>query len=61
EAAALEAWLASTEAYEEGNRERLQESLKRRAEVGARIATLEDDWLWIQAEMDKEVDRAFGP
>jgi ATP-binding cassette, subfamily F, member 3 len=59
EAGAAETWLASTEAYDEGNRERLQEALKRRAEVLARIATLEDDWLWAQAEMDQEVDRAL--
>ena len=36
-----------------------QEALKRRADVGARIATLEDDWLWVQAEMDQEMDRAL--
>jgi ATP-binding cassette subfamily F protein 3 len=47
------AWLSGAEAYEDGNRERLQEILKRRAEVAARIATLEDDWLWAQAEMEK--------
>jgi len=53
-----EAWLASTEAYEEGNRERLQETLKRRAEMTQRIAALEEDWLWVQAEMDKAVGSA---
>jgi ATP-binding cassette subfamily F protein 3 len=55
EAAEAEAWLAAAEAYEEGNRERLQETLKRRAELAARIATLENDWLWAQAEMEKAV------
>jgi len=58
EAAATDAWLASAEAYEEGNRERLQELLKRQAEVKSRITTLEDDWLWTQARMDEEVNRA---
>jgi len=53
EAAATEAWLSGAEAYVDGNRERLQEILKRRAEIAARIATLEDDWLWAQAEMEK--------
>ena len=51
-----EEWLASAEAYEEGNRERLQATLKRRAEVAERIAALEDDWLWNQAQMEKAVD-----
>jgi ATP-binding cassette subfamily F protein 3 len=49
----VEAWLAGSEAYEEGNRERLQETLRRRGEIAARIATLEEEWLWAQAEMDK--------
>ena len=53
EAAAAESWLASTEAYEEGNRERLQATMKRRAELSERIAVLEDDWLWQQAEMER--------
>jgi len=52
EAKATEAWLASAEAYEEGNRERLQVALKRRSQVAERIARLEEDWLWVQAEMD---------
>ena len=55
EAAAAEAWLASPEAYEEGNRERMQEAMKRRAEVAERVAVLEDDWLWQQAEMERVV------
>jgi ATP-binding cassette, subfamily F, member 3 len=53
EAKETEAWLASPEAYEEGNRERLQGVLKRRSELAALIARLEEDWLWIQAEMEK--------
>jgi ATP-binding cassette subfamily F protein 3 len=53
EAQETEAWLAGSEAYEEGNRERLQETLKRRAEITGRIATLEEDWLWTQAQMEK--------
>jgi ATP-binding cassette subfamily F protein 3 len=57
ESKALEAWLASTEAYEEANRERLQVSLRRRAEVAARIGQLEEDWLWAQAELDQALER----
>ena len=58
EARETEAWLASTEAYDEGNRERLQSALRRRAEVAQRIAALEEDWLWVQAEMDRELSGA---
>jgi ATP-binding cassette subfamily F protein 3 len=57
EASQADAWLASAEAYEESNRERLQATLRRQAEIRARIGTLEDDWLWTQAEMEKEVNR----
>ena len=55
EAAEAETWLGGSEAYEEANRERLQETLKRRAEITQRIAQLEEDWLWVQAEMEKAV------
>jgi ATP-binding cassette subfamily F protein 3 len=58
EARDTEAWLATTEAYEEANRERMQASLKRQAEIRARIAALEDDWLWTHAQMEAEVNRA---
>jgi ATP-binding cassette subfamily F protein 3 len=60
EATEAEAWLASAQAYEEANRERLQEALRRRGEVATRIAQLEDDWLWAQAEMDRALSKA-GP
>jgi len=57
EAKAMEEWLASTESYGEGGRERLESVLKRRAEVAGRIAALEDDWLWTHAQMEAEVNR----
>jgi ATP-binding cassette subfamily F protein 3 len=57
EAADAEAWLASQEAYADANRERLQATLRRRAELAARVAQLEEDWLWVQAEMEKELAR----
>jgi ATP-binding cassette subfamily F protein 3 len=53
-----EAWLAVAEAYEEANRERLQETLRRRAQIADRLAALEEDWLWAQAAMEAEVNRA---
>ncbi|HET9577802.1 MAG TPA: ATP-binding cassette domain-containing protein, partial [Usitatibacter sp.] len=58
EAADAEDWLASQEAYAEANRERLQATLRRRAELASRIATLEEDWLRVQAELEKELERA---
>jgi ATP-binding cassette subfamily F protein 3 len=58
EQAALDAWLASDEAYAEGNREILAEKSRRHGEVAARIAQLEEDWLWTGAQMDAEVNRA---
>jgi ATP-binding cassette, subfamily F, member 3 len=59
EAKETEAWLASSQAYEEANRERLQAALKRRGEIAARVAALEEGWLWAQAELDQEVGRAL--
>ncbi len=58
EAAQTEAWLAGAEAYDAAHRERLQAALRRRAEIAGRIATLEDDWLWIQAQMESAVNSA---
>jgi ATP-binding cassette subfamily F protein 3 len=56
-----EAWLASGEAYEEANRERLQSVLKRRGELAERIALLEEDWLWNQAQMEKALEDSSPP
>jgi ATP-binding cassette, subfamily F, member 3 len=58
EAKETEAWLATPEAYEEANRDRLQEALRRRGETAGRIARLEEDWLWAQAEMESAVAAA---
>jgi ATP-binding cassette, subfamily F, member 3 len=58
EAEETEAWLASSGAYAEAEREKLQQALKRRGEVAARIGELEDDWLWQQAEMERAVEAA---
>ena len=58
ENAESEAWLASGEAYDEASRERLKQVMQRRGDVSARIAALEDDWLWAQANMETEVNRA---
>jgi len=57
EAAAAEAFLASAGAYDEAQRERMQETTRRRGEIAARIATLEEDWLWTQGQMEAELSR----
>src|SRR6185437_5743467 len=57
EAAEGEAWLAGSEAYEPANRERLQATLRRRSEIAALVARLENDWLWEHARMDEELAR----
>jgi ATP-binding cassette subfamily F protein 3 len=58
ESAEAEAWLASPEAYEAGNRARLQEALKRRAEASSRIGALEDDWLESHARLERAVQES---
>ena len=50
-----ETWLASAEAYEEANREPMQAAIKRRGDLAERIAILEEEWLWTQAQMDAAV------
>ncbi len=60
EQAALDAWLAGDEAYAEGNRELLAEKSRRHGEVAALVSKLEEDWLWVSAEMESEVNRARG-
>jgi ATP-binding cassette, subfamily F, member 3 len=60
EQAAIDAWLASDEAFAEANRELLAEKSRRHGEVAARLAKLEEDWLWVSAEMEAEVNRARG-
>jgi ATP-binding cassette subfamily F protein 3 len=54
----LDAWLATGEAYDDAMRPELAERSKRLGEVAARIAQLEEDWLWASAAMDAEVNRA---
>jgi ATP-binding cassette, subfamily F, member 3 len=54
----LDAWLGSGEAYAEAMRAQLAERSKRHGEVSARIAQLEEDWLWASAAMEAEVNRA---
>jgi len=57
ESAEAQAWLASGEAYEETSLERLKATMQRQGELTARVAALEEDWLWQQASLDAEVNR----
>jgi ATP-binding cassette subfamily F protein 3 len=61
EAAEIETWLQDPQAYDASQREALQERLRRRGELNAAIAALEDDWLWTQAEMDRAVKEPGPP
>jgi ATP-binding cassette subfamily F protein 3 len=50
----LDGWLASAEAYDEANRAQLPERVRRQGEIASRIAVLEEDWLWVSAELDAQ-------
>jgi ATP-binding cassette, subfamily F, member 3 len=60
EASRTETWLATPEAYEESRREQMQAAMRRRADIAERTKRLEDDWLWTQAEMERELGRVRG-
>ena len=58
ESAGTDAWLASSEAYQAIHRERLQEALRRRAEAGTRIASLEEDWIEAHARLERALQES---
>ena len=58
EAKSLQAWLAGGEAYAEESRAKLQDATRRQGELATRIAQLEEDWLWVQAELDRAVNES---
>jgi ATP-binding cassette, subfamily F, member 3 len=49
---ALDAWLASPEAYAEGGKERLKASLEQQGEATWRLARLEEEWLALAEKLD---------
>ena len=53
EARDADAWLASSDAYAAEEREKLEATLKRRAEVGRAIEDLELEWLRLSAALDE--------
>ena len=48
----LDAFLASTEAYADSNRERLTVSVKRQGELSAQLEQVEEDWLAVQEALE---------
>jgi ATP-binding cassette subfamily F protein 3 len=51
----LETWLASEDAYTEGNKEILIAALERQGDLNWRLARAESAWLELQAEFDRIV------
>ena len=52
----LDAWLASSEAYIEENKERLKASLARQGDLAWQLARVEAEWL----ELHEALERAAG-
>ena len=44
--------MASADAYEDANRQRLTDAVRRQGEVSSRLAEVEEAWLEAQAEME---------
>ena len=55
EKAELDAWLASGDAYADENKTLLAERIRRQGEVAARVSVLEEDWLWVNAELESQM------
>jgi ATP-binding cassette subfamily F protein 3 len=49
----LESWLASTDAYDESNKERLIAVLERQGDLSWRLARAEEQWLELQAHLER--------
>jgi chromosome segregation ATPase len=60
EKAAADAWLASADAYADGNRDRLRETVARQGELGRHLALLETQWLEV-AEALERIDAGAAP
>ncbi|WP_293764556.1 ATP-binding cassette domain-containing protein [uncultured Aquitalea sp.] len=56
EKAELDAFLADPAAYDEANKARLADSLKRQGVVSAELETVEEDWMGVQEELE-QIDR----
>ncbi|XLM19577.1 ATP-binding cassette domain-containing protein, partial [Chromobacterium piscinae] len=52
EKAQLETFLSSSEAYDEANRQKLADSVKRQGEVASRLAVVEEEWMEVQEQLE---------
>ncbi|CAJ0799314.1 hypothetical protein LMG18090_03833 [Ralstonia mannitolilytica] len=53
EKAELEAFLADSAAYEEANKARMMESLRRQAEINTELDALEERWLELHEQLEQ--------
>ncbi len=49
----LEGWLASADAYVEGNKEQLLAALERRGDLTWQLARAEEKWLELQGQLEQ--------
>ncbi|PRP70793.1 ABC transporter ATP-binding protein [Chromobacterium amazonense] len=52
EKAQLETFLSSSEAYDEANKLKLADSVKRQGEVASRLAVVEEEWMEVQEQLE---------
>ncbi|MCD0491852.1 ATP-binding cassette domain-containing protein [Chromobacterium violaceum] len=52
EKAELEAFMSSSEAYDDTNRQKLADSVKRQGEVASRLEIVEEEWMEVQEQLE---------
>ncbi|OQS08789.1 ABC transporter ATP-binding protein [Chromobacterium violaceum] len=52
EKAQLEAFMSSSEAYDDANRHKLADSVKRQGEVASRLEIVEEEWMEVQEQLE---------
>lgn len=52
EKAQLEAFMSSSEAYDDANRQKLADSVKRQGEVATRLEIVEEEWMEVQEQLE---------
>ncbi|MBT2869093.1 ATP-binding cassette domain-containing protein [Chromobacterium violaceum] len=52
EKAQLEAFMSSSEAYDDANRQKLADSVKRQGEVASRLEIVEEEWMEVQEQLE---------
>ncbi|KJH68067.1 ATP-binding cassette domain-containing protein [Chromobacterium violaceum] len=52
EKAELEAFMSSSEAYDDANRQKLADSVKRQGEVASRLEIVEEEWMEVQEQLE---------